>query len=55
MPFFIPPVVPVMKLHFLYQLFVREFGTNNFPDCSNMCHEPSGYAMREAIGSAKAR
>ena len=27
---------------FLYQLFVREYGTNNFPDCSNMCHEPSG-------------
>ncbi|MBC3929639.1 FdhF/YdeP family oxidoreductase [Undibacterium sp. CY21W] len=38
---------------FLYQLFVREFGTNNFPDCSNMCHEPSGYAMREAIGTGK--
>ncbi|MEC5163206.1 MULTISPECIES: FdhF/YdeP family oxidoreductase [unclassified Janthinobacterium] len=38
---------------FLYQLFVREFGTNNFPDCSNMCHEPSGYAMREAIGVGK--
>ncbi len=38
---------------FLYQLFVREFGTNNFPDCSNMCHEPSGFAMREAIGVGK--
>lgn len=38
---------------FLYQLFVREFGTNNFPDCSNMCHEPSGLAMREAIGIGK--
>ena len=38
---------------FLYQLFVREFGTNNFPDCSNMCHEPSGYAMREAVGVGK--
>ncbi|MFZ6686652.1 FdhF/YdeP family oxidoreductase [Undibacterium sp. SXout11W] len=38
---------------FLYQLFVREFGTNNFPDCSNMCHEPSGFAMREAIGIGK--
>lgn len=25
---------------FLYQLFIREFGTNNLPDCSNMCHEP---------------
>jgi molybdopterin-dependent oxidoreductase alpha subunit len=38
---------------FLYQLFVREFGTNNFPDCSNMCHEPSGLAMTEAIGVGK--
>ncbi|MES2950096.1 MAG: FdhF/YdeP family oxidoreductase [Pseudomonadota bacterium] len=38
---------------FLYQLFVREFGTNNFPDCSNMCHEPSGVAMRQAIGVGK--
>ncbi len=38
---------------FLYQLFVREYGTNNFPDCSNMCHEPSGSAMREQIGVGK--
>ena len=38
---------------FLYQLFVREFGTNNLPDCSNMCHEPSGVAMTEQIGSGK--
>ena len=38
---------------FLYQLFAREFGTNNLPDCSNMCHEPSGYAMSEQIGSGK--
>ncbi|MET3116762.1 molybdopterin-dependent oxidoreductase alpha subunit [Undibacterium sp. GrIS 1.8] len=38
---------------FLYQLFVREFGTNNFPDCSNMCHEPSGFAMKAAIGVGK--
>ncbi|GAB2836050.1 FdhF/YdeP family oxidoreductase [Comamonas piscis] len=38
---------------FLYQLFVREYGTNNFPDCSNMCHEPSGLAMREQIGVGK--
>jgi len=38
---------------FLYQLFVREFGTNNLPDCSNMCHEPSGVAMNEQIGSGK--
>ena len=38
---------------FLYQLFVRQYGTNNFPDCSNMCHEPSGTAMREQIGVGK--
>ena len=38
---------------FLYQLFVREFGTNNLPDCSNLCHEPSGIAMNEQIGSGK--
>ena len=38
---------------FLYQLFVREFGTNNLPDCSNMCHEPSGVAMTEQIGVGK--
>jgi molybdopterin-dependent oxidoreductase alpha subunit len=38
---------------FLYQLFVREFGTNNFPDCSNMCHEPSGSALRPQIGVGK--
>lgn len=38
---------------FLYQLMVREFGTNNLPDCSNMCHEPSGVAMIEQIGSGK--
>ena len=38
---------------FLYQLFVREFGTNNFPDCSNMCHEPSGSGLRPTIGVGK--
>ena len=38
---------------FLYQLFVREFGTNNFPDCSNMCHEPSSVGMRAQIGVGK--
>ena len=38
---------------FLYQLFVRQFGTNNFPDCSNMCHEPSGTALHEQIGVGK--
>ena len=38
---------------FLYQLFVREYGTNNFPDCSNMCHEPSGSGMRPQLGVGK--
>lgn len=38
---------------FLYQLFVREFGTNNLPDCSNMCHESSGVALTETLGSGK--
>ena len=39
---------------FLYQLFVRQFGTNNLPDCSNMCHESSGIALTESIGLGKA-
>lgn len=38
---------------FLYQLFVRVYGTNNFPDCSNMCHEASGIAMKQAVGVGK--
>ncbi|NMM50351.1 FdhF/YdeP family oxidoreductase [Marinigracilibium pacificum] len=38
---------------FAYQLFVREFGTNNFPDCSNMCHETSGFALRSVLGVGK--
>lgn len=38
---------------FLYQLFVRQFGTNNLPDCSNMCHESSGTGMKEALGFGK--
>ena len=38
---------------FLYQLFVRAYGTNNFPDCSNMCHEASGVALTEQIGTGK--
>jgi molybdopterin-dependent oxidoreductase alpha subunit len=39
---------------FLFQLFVRQFGTNNLPDCSNMCHESSGVALTESIGLGKA-
>src|SRR5207247_7746759 len=35
---------------FLYGLFARQFGTNNLPDCSNMCHESSGYALTRSIG-----
>jgi molybdopterin-dependent oxidoreductase alpha subunit len=38
---------------FLYQLWVREFGTNNLPDCSNMCHEASGRALQASIGTGK--
>ena len=38
---------------FLYQLFVREFGTSNLPDCSNMCHEASGSALFETLGIGK--
>jgi len=38
---------------FLYQLFARQFGTNNLPDCSNMCHESSGAALNETIGIGK--
>ncbi|HQU84708.1 MAG TPA: molybdopterin-dependent oxidoreductase, partial [Pyrinomonadaceae bacterium] len=39
---------------FLYQLFVRQFGTNNMPDCSNMCHESTSVALSETIGLGKA-
>ena len=38
---------------FLYQLFVRAFGTNNLPDCSNMCHESTGTAMNATLGVGK--
>ena len=38
---------------FLYQLFARSFGTNNLPDCSNMCHESSGAGLTETIGIGK--
>ncbi len=38
---------------FLFQLFAREFGTNNLPDCSNMCHESSGSALTETLGVGK--
>ncbi|MGH9942982.1 MAG: FdhF/YdeP family oxidoreductase, partial [Pyrinomonadaceae bacterium] len=38
---------------FLYQLFVRQYGTNNLPDCSNMCHESSGRGLSETIGVGK--
>lgn len=38
---------------FLYQLFVRAYGTNNLPDCSNMCHESSGHALAETVGYGK--
>jgi formate dehydrogenase major subunit len=38
---------------YIYQLFVRLYGTNNFPDCSNMCHEASGVALDQSIGIGK--
>jgi molybdopterin-dependent oxidoreductase alpha subunit len=38
---------------FLYQLWVRQFGTNNLPDCSNMCHESSGAALNASVGVGK--
>ena len=38
---------------FVYQLFVRAYGTNNLPDCSNMCHESSGAALAETLGVGK--
>jgi len=38
---------------FMYQLFARRFGTNNFPDCSNMCHEPTSVGLLESIGIGK--
>jgi molybdopterin-dependent oxidoreductase alpha subunit len=41
------------EVAFLYQLMGRSFGTNNFPDCSNMCHQASGVALKSAIGIGK--
>jgi molybdopterin-dependent oxidoreductase alpha subunit len=38
---------------FMYQLFARRFGSNNFPDCSNMCHEPTSVGLPESIGIGK--
>ncbi|MES2278216.1 MAG: FdhF/YdeP family oxidoreductase [Bacteroidota bacterium] len=38
---------------FVYQLFAREYGTNNMPDCSNMCHESTGVALSDVIGIGK--
>ena len=39
---------------FMFQLFARQFGTNNLPDCSNMCHESTSFALAESIGLGKA-
>ena len=41
------------EVAYLYQLFGRVLGTNNFPDCSNMCHEASGIGMTQSIGIGK--
>jgi len=43
----------VNEAAFLYQLFVRMYGTNNLPDCSNMCHESSGAALNSSVGVGK--
>ena len=40
---------------FLYQLMIRAYGTNNMPDCSNMCHESSGSALTASIGNHRHR
>ena len=42
------------EVAFVYQLFARAFGTNNLPDCSNMCHESTSIALQESIGIGKA-
>lgn len=41
------------EVAYLYQLFGRAYGTNNFPDCSNMCHEASGVAVKRSLGTGK--
>ena len=41
------------EVAYLYQLFGRVLGTNNFPDCSNMCHEASGIGMKNSLGTGK--
>ena len=51
--FFIHRAVPATKQLFYTSLFVREYGTNNLPDCSNMCHESSGVALAESLGIGK--
>lgn len=38
---------------YLYQLFARQLGTNNLPDCSNMCHESSGAGLSQTLGIGK--
>src|SRR5690606_12097591 len=38
---------------YLFQLFVREYGTNNLPDCSNLCHESTGVALSRVLGIGK--
>ena len=43
------------EVAYLYQLFGRVLGTNNFPDCSNMCHEASGIGMTQSIGIGKGK
>ena len=51
--FSIPLAELQVKPAFMYQLMVRMYGTNNFPDCSNLCHESSGVGMAETVGIGK--
>lgn len=44
---------PSNEAAFVFQLFARALGTNNLPDCSNMCHESSGFALNETLGVGK--
>ena len=48
-----PPAAPSNEAAFLFQLFARAYGTNNFPDCSNMCHEATSVGLPESIGVGK--
>jgi anaerobic selenocysteine-containing dehydrogenase len=48
-----PPAGPPNEAAFLFNIFAREYGTNNFPDCSNMCHEATSVGLPKSIGIGK--